>query len=171
MEIITLLNNKTLKPADKTAIISNHILTGKFTHQELINLANKLSNPDKANIIEAFEYATKKQADIGSQELFDFVAENLSSIAPRVRWESAKVIGNIAPFFTEQLGKAVPQLLKNAFDSGTVVRWSAGYALGEIIKLDTELNREILPHIEEIIKKEEKPSIQKFYEKAIAMIS
>ncbi len=167
MEISTLLNNKTLKPSDKSTFFSNYILNGNYSIDEVINFANKSSNPDKANCIEAFEYATKKQPEIANKELFDFVAENISSTAPRVKWESAKVIGNIAHLFPEQLSKVVPQLLINAKDTSTVVRWSSAFALGEIIKLKTILNAEIIPVVAELIKIEEKPSITKFFELAI----
>ena len=51
--------------------------------------------------------------------------------------------------------------------SGTVVRWSAAYALSEILKLKTNANKTLLPTIESIIDKEEKDSIKKIYRKAI----
>jgi hypothetical protein len=43
------------------------------------------------------------------------------------------------------------------------VRWSAALALGEIIKMKTAINQELIPAIESICEQEEKNSIKKIY--------
>ena len=54
-------------------------------------------------------------------------------------------------------------LLENTEHEGTVVRWSCAYALGEILKLKTKNNTELLPAIKAISEREEKNSIKKIY--------
>jgi hypothetical protein len=97
----------------------------------------------------------------------NFVTETLSHEAPRVKWESAKVIGNIAHLYPARLDNAINNLLKNSEYPGTVVRWSAAFALGEIIKLKTKRNKDLIPAIEAIINREEDKAIKKIYQAAL----
>ncbi|GDX53125.1 hypothetical protein LBMAG27_21720 [Bacteroidota bacterium] len=96
-----------------------------------------------------------------------FVSKALAEKAPRIKWESAKVIGNIAHQFPAKLEGAIKNLLVNTEHEGTVVRWSAAFGLGEILKLKTRYNKNLLPAIDSIIQREEKNSIRKIYLEAI----
>jgi HEAT repeat protein len=95
----------------------------------------------------------------------------LTEKAPRIKWESAKVVGNIAHLYPDKLDEAIKNLLINSEHTGTVVRWSAAFALGQIIKLRTSRNRNLIPAIESICKREEKNSIKKIYIAALKGIS
>jgi hypothetical protein len=117
-----------------------------------------------------FEFATKKDPSIASEKTWLFVTQSLTEKAPRVKWESAKVIGNIAHRFPSKLDTAINHLLVNTENDGTVVRWSAAFALSEILKLNTKMNKTLLPAIEAICKREEQNSIKKIYLAAIKKI-
>jgi len=80
------------------------------------------------------------------------------------------VIGNTAHIFSRKLDKAIDLLLINAKDEGTVVRWSAAYALGEILKLESKQNDKLLPAIKRLASSEEKDSIRKVYTAALKKI-
>jgi hypothetical protein len=95
----------------------------------------------------------------------------LTAKAPRIKWESAKVIGNTANLFITKLDTPIKNLLVNTEHEGTVVRWSAAFALGEILKLKTKHNKQLLPAIEAICKREEKNSIKKIYLDAMKKIA
>jgi HEAT repeat protein len=94
---------------------------------------------------------------------FQFVTQALIAKAPRVKWESARVIGNTAHLFPDKLDEAIKNLLVNSKHEGTVVRWSAAFALGEILKLKTKHNASLLSAIEAICNSDEKSSIKKIY--------
>jgi HEAT repeat protein len=81
------------------------------------------------------------------------------------------VIGNIAPLYPGKLKEAISNLLINTEHPGTVVRWSAAFALGEIVKMNTTLNKDLVPAIESICKREEKNSIRKIYLAALKKIT
>lgn len=170
MTIDELLKDKTIKPKDKTEIISNWILDMSLPVDELIVFAEKQKDPVKATCIEAMEYATRQNPKIADEAVLIFVTNTLASKAPRVKWESARVIGNIAHLFPSQLEKSIGNLLINTEHEGTVVRWSSAFALGEILKLKTKYNYDLLPAIETICKKEEKNSIKKIYADAFKKI-
>lgn len=167
MTVLTLLKDKSIKPKEKTATISRWLLDGSLQAEELLAEAETLKAPDKATCIEALEFATRQQPGIGDATVLAFVCQTLAEQAPRVKWESAKVVGNIAHLFPSQLETAVTQLLANTAHEGTVVRWSAAFALGEIMKLKTPLNAELLPAVEVVCAREEKNSIRKIYLDAI----
>ncbi len=170
MKIDELLKDKTKKQKDKIEIISKWILDNSLTIDELIAFAENQKDPAKATCIEAIEYATKQNPNIANETVLIFVTNTLTAKAPRVKWESARVIGNIAHLFPEKLEKPIDNLLANTEHKGTVVRWSTAFALGEILKLKTEINKDLLPAIEAICGKEEKSSIRKIYLDAIKKI-
>ncbi len=171
MNISDLFNNKSIKPKEKTETLAAWILDRSLPVDELLVFAEKAKDPVKATCIEAIEFATKQIPEVADETILAFVSSALTSNAPRVKWESAKVIGNIAPLFPAKLEKSIANLLTNAEHEGTVVRWSAAFALGEILKMKTRHNKELLPVIESICEKEEKNSIRKIYLSAIKKIN
>ncbi len=135
MTIEFLLSDKTKKVKEKTETISKWLLDGSLPADELIAFAEKSKDSEKATCIEAIEYATKQNPELADESVFTFVTKALLEKASRVKWESAKVIGNIAHLFPAKLNKAIGNLLTNSQCDGTVVRWASAYALGEILKL------------------------------------
>ncbi len=167
MTIDELFQDKTIKPKEKTETISKWILDKSLPVDELIAFAEKQKDPAKATSIEAIEYATKQNPKIADETVLKFVTNTLTAKAPRIKWESAKVIGNIAHLYPEKLEKSISNLLDNTKHEGTVVRWSVAFALGEILKLNTKHNADLFSAIDTICEKEEKNSIKKIYLDAI----
>ena len=167
MTLDELISDKATKPKEKTETISKWILDKSLPVDELIAYAEKQKDPAKATCIEAMEYATKQKPEIADEIVLTFVTNKLTEKAPRIKWESAKVIGNIAHLFPTKLEKSIGNLLINTEHEGTVVRWSSAFALGEILKLKTKYNNDLLPAVEAICVKEEKNSIKKIYLDAI----
>jgi HEAT repeat protein len=167
MTIEELLKDKTKKAKEKTETISKWLLDGSLATDELIVFAEKSKDSDKATYIEALEYATKQNLKIADENLLSFVTKTLSEKAPRIKWESAKVIANIAQNFPEKLTVIIEKLLQNAEYGGTVVRWATAYALGEILKLGTKNNESLLPKMEQLCEKETENGVKKKYLDAI----
>lgn len=165
-----LLNDKGLKPKEKTETLSRWILDNPGEIDALIGFAKTSKDPVKATCIESIEYATNTKPGIASLTCLEFVAESLAEKAPRIKWESARVVGNIAHLFPGNLDVALRNLLVNSEHSGTVVRWSAAYALGQIVKIKTSRNKDLIPAIEAICNREEKNSIKKIYLDALKKV-
>jgi hypothetical protein len=163
MDFKELLGDNNIKPKEKTETLCNWILINPGKLKELIDYAITSKDPVKATCIEAIEYATKGKPEIATSSCLDFVSKTLTEKAPRVKWESARVVGNIAHLYPENLDLAIKNLIINAEHPGTVVRWSAAFALGQIIKLKSDLNKDLIPAIESICLREEKNSIRKIY--------
>jgi HEAT repeat protein len=162
-QLENMLHDKQVKAKAKVESIAQMLLANTISIKDLLKVAKASKDPEKATCIEAIEFATKSKPAIATSACLAFVAEALTAKAPRVKWESAKVIGNIAPLFPGKLDDAIKNLLINTEYSGTVVRWSAAYALGEILKLKTKRNKDLVPAIEAICKQEQTNSIRKIY--------
>ncbi|RYG42171.1 MAG: hypothetical protein EOO01_23595 [Chitinophagaceae bacterium] len=165
-----LISDKTIKSKEKTSILGGWLLARKIPVRAITEYVAGAKDPVKATCIEALEFATKQDPAIATREVFQMVTESLTNKAPRVKWESAKVVANTAALFADELDKPVANLLANTSHEGTVVRWSAAFALGEILKLKTRHNEKLLPAIEVILAKEEQNSIRKIYLGAIKAI-
>jgi aspartate-semialdehyde dehydrogenase len=170
MTIEQVFKDKTIKAKGKVSTIGEWLLNGELPIDELVAYAEKQKATDKATCIEAVEYATKKTPSIADENLLTYVTKALKDEEPRVKWESAKVIGNIAKLFPTQLDKAINNLLPNAERTGTVVRWATAYALAEILKLKTESNKKLLPKIETLCEKEDDNGVKKKYLEALKKI-
>jgi HEAT repeat protein len=167
MTLDELFNDKTNKTKQKVETVSNWLTDGSLRLDELIVFAEKSKDVDKASCIESIEFATRKNLNIIDEELLLFATKMLSEKAPRIKWESAKVIGNIAGLFPTKLDNVIEKLMINTNDDGTVVRWATAFALGEIIKLKTNQNAKLLPFVKKIIDEEKDNAIKKKYIEAV----
>ena len=170
MDINEIFSDKALKQKEKTEKISQNIIDEKISVNELLSFANIAKDAEKGTCVEALEYASGKDPKIVNKKCFEFLVKNLTSKAPRIKWECAKVIGNTVHMFKNELDEAIKNLLENTNYEGTVVRWSTAFALGEIIKLKTEYNKDLIPKINKICETEEKNSIKKMYMDALKKI-
>lgn len=123
MTIDELLEDKALKLKEKTETISKWILDESLPVDELLAFADKQKDSYKVTCIEAIEFATKLRPEIADESVLTFVTNTLTEKAPRIKWESAKVIGNIVHLFPTKLEKSIENLLVNTSHEGTVVRW------------------------------------------------
>lgn len=163
MNIEELFQDKTIKAKAKVSTLGDWLLSNDLPVDELLAYTDKTKATNKATCIEAIEYATKKQANIADESVFLYMINALKDEEPRVKWESARVIGNVAKQFPDYLAKAIINLLANAEHSGTVVRWATAYALAEILKLKTDNNINLLTQIKVLAEKEEDNGVKKKY--------
>jgi hypothetical protein len=171
MEVGEILDDKEIKGKAKVEAIAKLILEGETGIADVIKAAGASKDPNKANCIEAIELATKDEPGLASVECLKFVTEALLDKTPRIKWESAKVVGNIAHLYPAKLDQAIGNLLNNSEFPGTVVRWSAAFALGEIVKLKSKRNKELIPAIEAIVEREQNNGVRKMYLAALKAVA
>lgn len=170
MTIEAVFGDKSIKAKGKVALVGEWLVKGELPLDELLAYAEKQRPADRATCIEAIEFATKANPDLARESLLAYVTRTLKEEEPRVKWESAKVIGNIARFFPDKLDKTVGNLLANAENPGTVVRWATAYALAEILKLKTAYNKKLLPRIEALCENEADNGVKKKYLDALKKV-
>lgn len=165
-----ILGNKELKAKQKVEELVQYIEQGEVQLADMVRWAGALKESDAANIMEALEYVTAKNKRYGIQEVFDFAVKHIEASSPRLKWESAKVVGNTVSVSMRNVDKALSRLLVNTEDTGTVVRWSAAYAIGEIYKLQLHELPGLRATIETILQREGKNSIKKIYQAALKAV-
>lgn len=163
MTLEEILSSKSLKPKDKTMMLSDGLLSYRISVDALIAFARNAADSPKATCMEALEYATKENIEIGTVECIEFAISQLNSKAPRVVWESSRLIANIAAKFPEESAAAILPLLKNTKHPGTVVRWSTATALVGIAKIDRKECIELRGKLKFIANNEKQNSIKKIY--------
>jgi HEAT repeat protein len=171
MDFARLLADKALRGVQRKDVLAQFVLSDPAAVDEVLAFARTAKDADVATCLEAIEYATRERCEVGTAKCFDFAVAALASDAPRVKWEAAKVVGNTARLHPRRLGKAIAALLANTTHEGTVVRWSAGFALGEILVLGTSHNATLVPQAEAIVARETDNAIRKHYERALKKLA
>lgn len=151
---------------EKVIKLADEIKNDKNILSGVIDYFNGGSTADKGNCIEAIELVTEERPEILLPYL-EFLIEQIDHEAPRVKWESARAIGNMAKFHSDKLINAIPKLLMNTEDSGTVVRWSTAKALTEIAKANSQKRNELIEKFNGILKKEDNAGVKNVYKKAL----
>lgn len=150
------------KPKEIITLLAEKLKSDKKLIVELINCFENCSVAEKGNCMEAIEYVTKEDPEF-VKNCLDFVIEHINDKAPRVKWETARIIGNVAQRFPDKIKEAVPKLLENTNDKGTVVRWSAAFALTEIAKSSLEMQKKLVPEFQKILQKETNKGVKNIY--------
>ncbi|MCD6590781.1 MAG: hypothetical protein J7K72_02300 [Candidatus Aenigmarchaeota archaeon] len=86
---------------------------------------------EKGYVMEILDYVSRDNQKI-VVPCADFVMNYMNNEAPKIKWKACRIIANLAQKFPEKVKQSVPKLLANTKDKGTVVRWSAAFALTEI---------------------------------------
>ena len=100
--------------------------------KELISFVSSANVVTKAICIEALEKFTAINPNSIDKKAFEFLVRAAEDPSPRVDWESARMIANVAHLHPENLSPVIPILLDMAESGDTVRRWSAARALIEI---------------------------------------
>lgn len=134
--------------------------------KELVDDSCILTDLERAVLMEALEYATDIDPEV-VEPVLDVVFDCLGYEAPRVKYAAAKVVGNVAHRFPEAVFMSAPVLLKNARHSGTSVRSSAAYALGEIARHNAKMRGKLMPEIHKAFEWERDHGVRAVYKKAL----
>ncbi|MHB1253797.1 MAG: HEAT repeat domain-containing protein [Candidatus Humimicrobiaceae bacterium] len=158
-----------LKPKEKIILLAKEIKKNKNFLSEIVGSFESAPAGDQGHLIESLEYASQDSPELVASYL-DFVICHLEDKAPRVKWECARIIANLALKFSDKTEKAIPGLLKNTKDKGTVVRWSVAFALGEIAKSNLKSEIILLPKMKGLIDKEANNGVKNVYIKALKVL-
>jgi len=154
------------KPKEIVTLLAQKLMSDKGLVVNLIRCFENGSVTEKGNCIEAIEYITKEDPEFAKNYL-DFIIDQINDKAPRVKWETARIIGNTAQKFPDKVKEAVPMLLENIKDKSTVVRWSAAFALTEIAKSNPKLQKELTTKFNKIVKNESNNGVRNIYLKYV----
>lgn len=150
------------KPKEILNLLAEKLKSNKKLLADLIRCFENGTTSEKGNCMEAIEFVTKQEPEF-AENCLDFVIEHINDKAPRVKWETARIIGNVAQRFPEKVKEAIPKLLENSQDKCTVVRWSAAFALTKIANSNPELQKKLFAKFNEIVKRESNKGVRNVY--------
>jgi hypothetical protein len=153
-----------------TQMLAEALKSNRDSVSQAIDYFAKAPAGEKGHIIEAIELITKNEPRFASACL-DFIFSNIDHKAPRVRWEAQRIVANIAREFPEKVVEAIPGIIENTRDKGTVVRWSAASALVAIARANIETQKQLVPFFSEIVKTETNNGVKNIYLKGLKAIS
>lgn len=171
MDILTVLNDKSMKSTEKREIIIKSLEEKSITIKELKVVLNETKEKKSSVIFEAMEAMTNSDAQIADIEWLNLAVENILSESNSIKREASRIVGNISHKFPDDLGEAIEKLLLNTKDEGTVVRWSSAYALSKIIVIPKYANSELFEKLTEICDWEEENGVKNQYVKALKKAS
>src|SRR5690348_6589379 len=103
MNVRELLADDQLKAKAKVETLGRMLLDETLRLDEVLDSARSVSGPQKGTCVEAIELATRSRPELASPECLRFMSDSLLDKAPRVQWESAKVIANVAHLYPKKL--------------------------------------------------------------------
>lgn len=152
-------------------MLSNALLQGSITTTEMIEFTATAKGSAAGTCMEALCFATEARPDLGTDAVFYCAIKELTNKAPRVRWEAAKVLANLAQQHIDKQSTAFAALLPNTEYPGTVVRWSAALALASMLRAQEQIDPEWVAVLQQLAEKEEKNAIKKMYLSAIKAVT
>lgn len=167
MDIIKLLNNKSLKSTEKRAIIVEGLVKDEISLDQLVNNCKSLNEKQIAIILEAIEEITNKNIKQLDSAYLSFAEQFILSDNCSCKREASRIVGNLAQQYPHELETAVQALLKNTDDESTVVRWGSAYALSRIITLSEFAESHLFDKISEICEKEQENGVKNQYIKGL----
>jgi hypothetical protein len=166
-ELLSQLYDKQHKGKAKVVLISKSFLDGLYQSKAIISAGEVASSTIKTILLEALEMASRQVPEVIDARLFDWIAASLNESSPAIKRESARIVANTCHLFSSKIQEANKLLLKQTHHEGIVVRWSAAYALSNIVKLKTGENASLIPKIQELLLNEINSGVRNQYLKGL----
>lgn len=170
MNLLEEVHRSGKKGRDLNDWLANRIIQEKPSSEDFLAAVNGGNDSERGTCVEALEFVSQTQPALALPYIAT-VINSLSDKAPRVKWEAARVIGNIAASFPQQAADATAPLMTNTTDKGTVVRWSTAFALTEIAKHNPDARAALVTEIDRILLKEDNSGVRNVYLKALKAIN
>jgi hypothetical protein len=169
MDVLEIIASS-MKPREKVDALAAAALSDPGLVGGLLEAFKAGSVPAKGTCMEAIEAVSAKRPELVLAYI-DTIIEAISMKPPRVKWESSRTVANIAALDPAKASKAIPSLLENTAADGTVVRWSAAFALSEIARRSPARRAGLLERFKKILEAEKNGGVRKIYEKALKDLS
>jgi hypothetical protein len=170
-ELQTWLSTKTLKAKEKSWHLEVLLREGSLNATTLLESLHTAPDALKAIAVEALEAFTRTHADGLSEDAVLMLLDMPASAHPRLKLESARVLANVAAMHAPHMDAALPALLENALDPGTVTRWSAATALCAIVRARSDMQQEWIVRLDRLQQQESQESIRKIYLKTLKALA
>jgi hypothetical protein len=172
MDRIEAILRSSLKPKEKQVRLAEAICKGRMDVEEFMEFFRMAPDPDKGTCADVMKHVSEQRPEILAP-VIEILVEYINYKAPRVKWGVPEAIGNLAKKYPDKVTDAIPYLLRNTVENRTnttVIRWCAAFGLSEIAKHNPKAQKDLVPKIKEIIKKEKNNGVRNVYIKALKSI-
>lgn len=160
--MLTEIIKEKLKPKEKTQKLASYLRVESKAFDELLELWKTAKDAEKGTLLSAVTLIVSENPEFIDNHL-DFVIVQIGNKAPRVKWEASEIVGHASKVCGEKVLAAIPALLANTSFDGTVVRWSAAFALSEIVKNVPSSRPQLVPEIEKILEHETNNGVRSLF--------
>lgn len=167
MNMLEILNSKSLKAIEKRTQIINTLEEDKDVLKEVKMICNSLNDKQIAIILEAMEEITNKELMQVDVDYLIFAEDYILSDNNSCKREASRIVGNLAKRFPDKLDTAIEKLLTNTNNESKVVRWGSAYALSRVIVLPQFANTDLFHKINSICDKEQVNGVKNQYVKSL----
>jgi HEAT repeat protein len=169
MNVLDEIRGSKKKPKELVNYLAHEVKTENKLMEQLARCLEEGSSVEKGMCAEVMELVTKDRPELAVNYLED-VIKHIDDKEPRMKWETSRIVANVSGIAPEKAANAIPKLLMNTQDKGTVVRWSAAFALTEILRNNSNCRKEIVPKLTEIANSEQNNGVKKIYLKTLKTI-
>lgn len=170
LNVLDEMKNWKGKPKELISYLQENVKKNPSLFPQLIEILKTGTDPQRGTSADVIEALSKENPDLVAPYI-DALVGYINYKAPRVKWATSETIGNLSKNYCTETEKAIPNLLANTADNGTVVRWAAAFALAEIAKNCPAARPNLLPRIDEILKTEDNNGVRNVYAKALRALS
>ena len=167
MNIIELLDDKSIKGTERRQTVVNMIVAGELTVNEVAAISTTVGKKQVATVLEAVEEVSNKRLCPLEASWLQWAEPYISSENNSCRREASRIVGNMAAQYPDLLDDAIERLMKNTPDESTVIRWAAAYALSRIVILDRYAKSDLYDHLVPVCDREEDNGVKNQYLKAL----
>jgi hypothetical protein len=161
MDILALLNDKSIKSTEKREQIAKAIIIGSITVKDLKTY--EFDEKKAGIVLEAMESISRDNLGVIDKEWLNYAESYISSSSNSLKREASRVVGNIAHLFPDSLDDAIKMLMDNTKNDGTVVRWGSAYALGRIILIPKYTNGKLFDVLTDLAERETENGVKNQY--------
>ncbi len=110
MTLVEILSDKSIKKMAARKMITEGILDGRYSMDEIATAVKVLKENKVATILEAIEeISNKKLADL-SREYLEFAMGYIASPDNSCKREASRIVGNLAAQYPQTIREAIPAL-------------------------------------------------------------
>lgn len=169
-DFLIVLSDKSLKGVVRREVIINLLTSGELPFSVIEQCADGLDDKKKATVLEAMEEISRSDISLPTANWLHLAQKYINSDSNSLKREASRVVGNIAHLFPYDLSDVISALKVSTFDTGTIVRWAAAYALSRIVVIEQYAKSELYEYVVSLCEKEEDSGVKNQYVKALKKV-
>lgn len=167
MTITEILNDKALKRLEKRNVLVAAITNRELDFATISGACESLPEKNLSLLLEAVEEVSRSKEFTLEAAYLELAENYILHANPSCKREASRIVGNLADKFPDKLERAIPALLQNAEEEGTVIRWASAYALSRILLIPHYAKSPLFEQVSDLYSEEKENGVKNQYSKAL----